>query len=102
MQGRVREGGDHLAAMTNDSKGHTSFSDPSARLRRKRLESIALRAGRRIGAVEGRFPLFPIIPARKRRNRRDICAFARALVRIRNGHPPDAGDPAFGRPGELS
>jgi hypothetical protein len=66
------------------------------------LESIALRAGRRIGAVEGRFPLFPIIPARKRRNRRDICAFARALVRIRNGGAPGGGDPAVRRPGEMS
>ncbi len=24
MQGRVREGGDHLAAIMNESKGHTS------------------------------------------------------------------------------
>jgi len=31
MQGRVREGGDHLAALTNDSKGHTSFSACRAR-----------------------------------------------------------------------
>jgi hypothetical protein len=91
MQGRVREGGDHLAAKTNHSKGHTSFFRASARFRRNRLESTVLRAGSRTGAAESRFPLFPILPASEGRDRRDVCAFARALVRIRNGGGPGGG-----------
>lgn len=88
MQGRVREGGDHLAAIGDDSKGHTSFFRPRDGPRRNLLGSIALRAGSRLGAAECRFPLFPILPAVKRRDHKDVCAFARALVRIRNGGAP--------------
>ncbi|MCX5754122.1 MAG: hypothetical protein NTW97_10875, partial [Candidatus Krumholzibacteria bacterium] len=61
MQGRVREGGDHLAALRKYCKGHTSFFRPQAPFRRNRLEGIALRVKDLFGAVEGCFRLFPIL-----------------------------------------
>ena len=75
MQGRVREGGDHLAALGDDCKGYTSFSNAKARFRRNRFKSIVLPARSAFGAIERCFRLFPILTAAKGRSYRAVLRF---------------------------
>jgi hypothetical protein len=96
MQGRVREGGDHLAAMSMECKGHTSFSSSKAPERRNRLKSIVLRVSGFSGAVAGCFPLLPILTAVKDRSPQAVLLFCmreRAQCERRRRQPTRSGPP---------
>ena len=91
MQGRVREGGDHLAAIGKESKGHTSFFRPKAPFRYNRLESIALRGMSLFDQVEHRFRLFPVLTAGKGPSHRAFVRFCMNAHADRERRPSASG-----------
>jgi len=96
MQGRVREGGDHLAALGNQSKGHTSSSRSRTLFRCNRLESIALRGRFPFAPIEHCFRSFLIITAAKGRSYHAVlrfCMSARAYPRRRRPWQGRSGPP---------
>ena len=90
MQGRVREGGDHLAALGDQCKGHTSFFRSKTPFRRNRLESIVLRMRDHFGAVESCSRLFPILTAAKVQSHQAVLRFCMRARAYPQRRPPEA------------
>jgi hypothetical protein len=97
MQGRVREGGDHLAALRNHCKGHTSFCRAGVLYRRNRLEGIVLRTRDLLEDVQSYFPLFPVLTSAKVQGHQAVlrfCTRVRAYRERRPAGPKRSGPPA--------